>query len=96
MYSFTNGDSYEQARREANPLEEDIEMSKETIADYYNYCREVIVADFMIREQERGKIGGPGKIVQIDESKIGKRKYNRGRMVEGHWIIGIYLIINSL
>ena len=32
------------------------------------------------------KIGGEGKIVQIDESKFGKRKYHRGHHVEGQWV----------
>ena len=42
------------------------------------FCREVCkVALFERRE----KIGGPGKLVQIDESKIGKRNYHRGHVV---------------
>ncbi|XP_054089441.1 uncharacterized protein LOC128922540 [Zeugodacus cucurbitae] len=36
-----------------------------------------------------GKIGGPSKKVQIDESKFGKRKYNKGRRVQGHWVLGM-------
>jgi hypothetical protein len=32
--------------------------------------------------------GRPGVIVEVDESKFGKRKYNRGKHVEGTWVIG--------
>lgn len=28
-------------------------------------------------------------IVQIDETKIGKRKYHKGRHVEGAWLVGL-------
>lgn len=34
------------------------------------------------------KIGGEGVVVEIDESKFGKRKYERGRLVRGVWVLG--------
>lgn len=33
-------------------------------------------------------LGGPGVIVEIDESKFGKRKYSHGHPVEGVWVVG--------
>jgi len=33
-------------------------------------------------------IGGEGKTVEIDEAKIGHRKYNRGRLLKGQWVFG--------
>ena len=33
-------------------------------------------------------VGGVNKIVEIDESKFGKRKYHRGHRVEGQWVFG--------
>lgn len=27
--------------------------------------------------------------MEIDEAKVGVRKYNRGRVVPGHWVIGM-------
>jgi transposase-like protein len=45
----------------------------------------IIASSFENREI---KIGGPGIEVQLDESKFGKRKYNRGHHVEGAWVFG--------
>ena len=35
----------------------------------------------------RRKIGDPNHIVQVDECMIGRRKYHRGKVVEGNWIL---------
>ena len=47
----------------------------------------MVTTNFVLKE-EQGQLGGPGTIIQIDESKFGKRKFNRGRRVEGHWVLG--------
>lgn len=39
-------------------------------------------------EVEDVMIGGEGITVEIDETKLGKRKYHRGHAVEGVWVLG--------
>ncbi|PSN30214.1 hypothetical protein C0J52_28262, partial [Blattella germanica] len=41
-------------------------------------------------EADRFIFGGPGCVVQIDESVVTRRKYNRGRVVKEKWVLGIY------
>ena len=60
--------------------ERDKMLSKET------YFREIQL-EALIRNST-GKLGGAGYTVEIDESKCGKRKYNRGRVTEGQWVVG--------
>ncbi|XP_028414213.1 uncharacterized protein LOC114537271 [Dendronephthya gigantea] len=68
----------EQIRHELN-------VATNTAVDWDSFCRETYEVTLLEREE---KIGGPGKIVQIDESKFGKRKYHRGHHVEGQWVFG--------
>jgi hypothetical protein len=39
-------------------------------------------------DEDDSIIGGEGIIVEVDEAKFGKRKYNRGHRVEGVWVLG--------
>lgn len=54
--------------------------------DWYNYAREV--CDFILQINENNVIGGPGIVDEIDESKVGKRKYHKGKRVDGAWVFG--------
>ncbi|KAL7638143.1 UNVERIFIED_CONTAM: hypothetical protein RMT77_011768 [Armadillidium vulgare] len=53
-------------------------LSWQTVTDWLNFCREVCEISIMA---STNKIGGEGKVVEIDESVFGKRKYNRGKTV---------------
>lgn len=58
-----------------------------TLIDWAHFCREVCVKEML---ENRQPIGGEGKTVEIDESKFGKRKYNKGKRVEGIWVFGAF------
>ena len=59
--------------------------SKGKVATWLKRVQEM-VAETVRYDHEM--IGGPGIVVEIDESKFGKRKYNRGKRVEGCWVFG--------
>ena len=61
-----------------------LDFSPQSSINWRSYCSEVTLNYF----ENQPKIGGPGVIVEIDESKFGKSKYNRGRYVEGVWVFG--------
>ena len=61
------------------------QVAAQTAVDWYNFIRDICAQYFI---DHPAIIGGPGVEVEIDESKFGKRKYNRGRQVEGHWVFG--------
>ncbi|XP_023239048.1 uncharacterized protein LOC111637718 [Centruroides sculpturatus] len=60
-------------------------LSKRTIVDWYSFYREVCVHDVSSQTE---KLGGEGRVVEVDEAKIGRRKYHKGRISEGQWIFG--------
>ena len=53
-------------------LERNLGLNPTTVVDWYNFCREVCMVWV---EEHSKKIGGPGLIVEIDESMFTKRKY---------------------
>jgi len=66
-------------------ISRELSISQKSVTDWGSFCREV--CQFWI-EQRSEVLGGPGKIVEIDEAKIGHRKYNRGRWIDGFWVFG--------
>jgi hypothetical protein len=58
----------------------ELRLGKECVCDWRSFFREVCM-DMLTNEISM--IGGEGKIVEIDENKFGKRKYNRGKRVDG-------------
>lgn len=70
---------------ELQVIEQEMDISHATAVIWNAYCYEISTA-YCTRQSEQ--IGGDGKIVEIDESKFGKRKYHRGHHVEGQWVFG--------
>lgn len=64
---------------------DDFPFSNNTVVDWSRFCRELCVTYF---ESTERIIGGRGAIVEIDETLIVKRKYNRGRILRAGWLFG--------
>jgi hypothetical protein len=58
--------------------------SSATVTAFYKHFRILVATTF---ENIDTMIGGEGIEVEIDETKLGKRKYHRGHRVEGVWIL---------
>jgi transposase-like protein len=58
--------------------------SSGTVTNFYGYFRQLVTQSLTEEDQV---IGGPGIEVELDETKLGKRKYNRGHRVEGVWVV---------
>lgn len=64
-------------------LMRELKVSSHSVVDWYSFPREVFIESminsFMV-------LGGPGTTIEIDKAKFGKRKFNRGRIVNEIWV----------
>jgi transposase-like protein len=58
--------------------------SSTTVCAFYEYFRQLVAQSL---QEEDQVIGGSDVIIEIDETKLGKRKFNRGHRVEGVWVV---------
>ena len=56
-------------------IKHELGLAESTGVDWDSFCREVCEITLL---ENSARLGGEGKIVQIDESKFGKGKYHRG------------------
>ncbi|KAJ4430503.1 hypothetical protein ANN_28915 [Periplaneta americana] len=61
-------------------IEKEYFFGDHTITDWRQFIDEVV-------EVNSEKVVGDGKVVEIDESKFGRRKYNRDHFVGGQWVL---------
>jgi hypothetical protein len=64
---------------------DDYFFANQTVVDWFRFCRELCMEYF---EENQELIGGPGCVVELDETMVVKRKYNRGRVLAAGWLFG--------
>lgn len=63
-------------------------LSSKSITQWICHTKQLLSHAVESNLEEDYMVGGPGIIVEVDESKFGKRKYNQGHHVEGVWVVG--------
>lgn len=61
-------------------------VNKNTVTNYFTAFRDSVISE--LTEGEQPAIGGPNMNVEIDETLISHRKYNRGRYLAPVWVFG--------
>ncbi|EGT41120.1 hypothetical protein CAEBREN_11619 [Caenorhabditis brenneri] len=66
-------------------------MSKQTVVDLQEDFRRMTEQWFIRESQNHLKLGGPNKVVEIDETLVVRAKYNRGRNLRRKqiWVFGL-------
>ncbi|XP_068757823.1 uncharacterized protein [Montipora capricornis] len=77
-YWWSEGLTQEQIKKQ-------LHIYPKAAVDWDMFCRETCEVTI---QRNSEKFGGEGKVVRIDESKVGKQKYHRGHRVEGQWVFG--------
>ena len=80
-YCFWRGFSQNDAKYELGINLNNSKITKNWYDTFRYVCTQILRSQNQV-------IGGPGTIVELDEAKFGKRKYNRGARVEGQWVFG--------
>jgi len=76
-YCFVKKMTYEETIIQTSVIKIcNVVTSTATVTDWFTYCREICMEALYREYEEKGKIGGPGKIVEIDESKVSAFKCN--------------------
>ena len=75
---------YKQVKREIS-RELGTSIAPNTYVEWMLFFKEVTVEYF---ERHPIVLGGPGKVVELDETVLTRRKYNVGRCVDEQWIFG--------
>lgn len=91
IYCFAHDISYIDTIRECRGLLEHRDwqsVGKSSIAAIFFKIREVLFL-CLTTQVYTYKMGGPNKIIEVDETKVGHRKFERGRVVKGKWILGL-------
>jgi transposase-like protein len=73
--------------RDINDVSRELELSANTVRSWYSKIRGR-VCKHSTWETAHPPIGGFGKVVEIDESVVSRRKYHRGRLVKEKWVFG--------